>query len=165
MEKDYLYVNHVAKDVDYGAVKRSSLPFMKKVKYALDPDARVYDAPKTIDLQPSPKTTMSEPTTANTPLILSPNIPGGMKVDNPSPVNVLGSNILSGLPDLRNIDIMGTGIVRPDVVVETPAGSVTVDTSAGGPGSLQAFGLSTNMVRIIGMVIAAVVLFVVFRKK
>jgi len=102
-----------------------------------------------------PKQAIPKPVDATSPLILAPNIPGGMIVEKPSPVNTTGATKFS-LPKLPPAPLKEAVLKLPTLADLKP--------TAGGQTAKAGFTMP-SMYMIIGMIAAVIALMYLARKK
>lgn len=141
MEKTHLYNSFVKKSIEPFTPEEETPGPLDPVKTHLPLATRLKA------LQPSTTVTISTPKTADSPLILAPNVSGGIKTDNPSEVYKIASQLVDFTPEVKTLSVSPPQKTQPE----------SENKTAG-------FELSNTKI-MVGLIIGAIILYFLGRKK
>src|SRR3989304_472072 len=114
------------------------------------------------EIKPNPEMTLSKPVTAEPPLILMPNVEGGMKVATPSPVVNLVKKITGGLSVIPMEQIK---TLAPTKIDNEKKAADAQKTDSGIVDTTKKAGFSISPLMIGGIVLAIIALYFLAKKK
>lgn len=149
MEKDHYYVhrdNFIIASQPKTVIQKEILkPSIKNTGFITPPVKTVVTETK-----PTQTITLTKPVVANTPVILAPNVEGGLKVENPSPINVMNTQKI--LPEKFNTTQLPA--IQQQLIAEKTASN-----------NKQASFTLPNMWIMIAMVAGVIALMVLSKRK
>jgi len=116
----------------------------------------------TVVTKPTQTVTLTKPVTADPPVILVPNVEGGLKVENPSPINVMGTEILKGLNKPETSKVITSNIPISNTTLPTIQKQAIANNTSK---NLQAGFTLPNWGIMVGMVVAVIVFYFMAKKK